>query len=208
VHSGPPTSLYAQHHFRPISRPNEPPAPQPPTARARRPLPGGAAPASRSRHRRHPPLALWLASKGQSPRAPVMAAIATCPAASRRIRAVHVPRATAAISSRRHHPWLSPTLAARWDPVPFHLPAAGGEGEGEEKEELGGAPGTAPPAAKPEPPARRSRTCGSHARLRPLLPRLPLRRAVLLPLPAPPPSSSQRRAPLHRRLHISQRPSR
>jgi hypothetical protein len=68
-----------------------------------------------------------------------MAAVATCPAASRRIRAVHVPHATAAISRRRRHPWLSPTLAARGIQSPVHLPAAGGEGEGEEKEELGGA---------------------------------------------------------------------
>jgi hypothetical protein len=32
-----------------------------------------------------------------------------------------------------------PTLAAPGDPAPAHLPAAGGEGEGEEKEELRGA---------------------------------------------------------------------
>jgi hypothetical protein len=68
-----------------------------------------------------------------------MAAVATCPVASRRIHAVHVPRATAAISSHRRHPWLSPTLAARGIQSPVHLPAAGGEGEGEEEEELGGA---------------------------------------------------------------------
>jgi hypothetical protein len=57
-----------------------------------------------------------------------------------------VPRAIAAITSRRRHPWLSPTLAARGIQSPAHLPAAGGEGEGEEEEE----PGAAPPAAKPE----------------------------------------------------------
>jgi hypothetical protein len=38
-----------------------------------------------------------------------MAVVATRHATSRRIRDVHVPRATAAISSRRRHPWLSPT---------------------------------------------------------------------------------------------------
>jgi hypothetical protein len=87
-----------------------------------------------------------------------MAAVATCPAAFRRIRAVHVPRATAAISSRRHHPWLSPTLAARGIQSPVHLPAAGGEGEGEEKEEH------RPPRSRSRPrggagPAGATHTC-------------------------------------------------
>jgi hypothetical protein len=81
------------------------------------------------------------------------------PAASRCIHAVHVPRATTAISSRRRHPWLSPTLAARGIQSPAHLPAAGREGRGEEEEE----PGAASPAAKPElcrQPRSRSRLRG------------------------------------------------
>jgi hypothetical protein len=64
------------------------------------------------------PLALWLASKGQSPRVPVMAAVATRPAASGASLPSTYTRALAAISSRRRHPWLSPTLAAPGDPVP------------------------------------------------------------------------------------------
>jgi hypothetical protein len=90
-----------------------------------------------------------------------MAAVATCPAASRRIHTVHMPRATAAISSRRLYPWLSPTVAARGIQSPVHLPAAGGEGEKERRRRSSEAPGAAPPAAKPEPPARRSRTRGA-----------------------------------------------
>jgi hypothetical protein len=88
-----------------------------------------------------------------------------------------------------------PTLAASGEssPLPTYLQLE--EKEKERRRRSSEAPGAAPPAAKPEPPARRSRTRGSHARLRPLLPRLPLHHAVLLPLPAPPPSSSQRRAP-------------
>jgi hypothetical protein len=111
-----------------------------------------------------------------------------------------VPRATAAISSHRSHPWLSPTLAARGNPVPCSPTRSrrrrrwGGGGRARSCAARREA-GAAPPTAKPEPPARRSRTRESHTRLRPLLPRLPLRRAVLRPLPAPPPSSSQRRAP-------------
>jgi hypothetical protein len=96
-----------------------------------------------------------------------MAAVATCPTASRRIRAIHVPRSTAAISSRRRHPWLSPTLAARGIQSPVHLPAAGGEG-GEEKEELGGARNStarreARAAREEEPDPREPRTPATSA---------------------------------------------
>jgi hypothetical protein len=50
------------------------------------------------------------------------------------------PRATAAIRSRRRDPHGTPN-PSRLGGIqsPAHLPAAGGEGEGEEKEELGGA---------------------------------------------------------------------
>jgi hypothetical protein len=101
----------------------------------------------------------------------------------------------------------NPNRLRGFNPLPTY-PQAGGEGEGERRRRTE-APGVAPPAAKPEPPARRSQTRGSQARLRPLLPRLPLHRvAYLLPLPAPPPSSSPRRTPLHRRLHFGQWPPR
>jgi hypothetical protein len=102
-----------------------------------------------------------------------------------------------------------PTLAASGDPVPCPPTRKPEEKEKGERRRRTEVPGAAPPATKPEPPARRSRTRGSQARLRPLLPRLPLHRAVyLLPLPAPPPSSSPRRTPLHRRLCLVQWPPR
>jgi hypothetical protein len=212
MHSGPPTSHFAQHRFRPVSRPSCRPR-RPPTARARRPLPGGAAP-------RHAgvtviilPLALWPASKGQSLRAPVMAAVATCPAASLRIHAVHVPRATAAISSRRRRPWLSPTLATRGIQSPVHLPTAGGEGEGEEKEELRGARSStarreAGAAREEEPDPREPRTPATSASSNSSPPRRsasPTSAASLLvtaprtpsPTPAHRPEATQVRTPPH-----------
>jgi hypothetical protein len=168
VHRRPPTSHFAQRRFRPVSRPSSQPRashlPRAPAAHCQ----VGPPP----RHARVTvvilPLALWLASKGQSPRAPVMTVVAACPAASRRIRAVHVPRATAAISSRRRHPWLSPTLAARGIQSPIHLPAARGGGEGEEKEELGGARSStarheAGAAREEEPDPREPRTPATSA---------------------------------------------
>jgi hypothetical protein len=90
-------------------------------------------------------------------------------------------------------PMALPTLAASGESNPLPTYPQPEEKEKGKRRRRTEAPGAAPPAAKPEPPARRSRTRGSQGRLRPLLPRLPLHRAVLLPLPAPPPSSSPRR---------------
>jgi hypothetical protein len=60
----------------------------------------------------------------------------------------------------------NPRCLGGFNPLPTHPRAeGGGEGGGRRSAE---APGAAPPAAKPEPPARRSRTCGSQARLRTL----------------------------------------
>jgi hypothetical protein len=157
-----------------------------------RPLPGGTAHASRRRRRRHPRALPFAGVERGKARAPVMAAVATRPRGSRCIHAVHVPRATAALSSRRRL-WLSPTLAARGNPVPCSPTRSrrrGGRG--------GGGARSCTATSKPyrrrrreaRPPARRSRTCGSHARPRPLPTRVPRRRAALRPLPAPPPSSS------------------
>jgi hypothetical protein len=139
-----------------------------------------------------------------------MAAIATCPAASRRIRAVHVPRATAAISSRRRHPWLSPTLAARGIQSPIHLPTAGGEGQGEEKEELGGARNStarreAGAAREEEPDPREPRTPATSASSPPRRSASPTSAASLLvtaprtpsPTPAHRPEATQVRTPPH-----------
>jgi hypothetical protein len=92
-----------------------------------------------------PPFPFAGVERGK-PRAPVMAPSRGAPAAFRRIGAVHVPPLPAAISSRRRRLWISPTLAARGNQSPAHLPVAGGEGEEEEEEELGAAP----------PPRRRS----------------------------------------------------
>jgi hypothetical protein len=92
-------------------------------------------------------------------------------------------------------PMALPTLAASGESNPLPTYPQPEEKEKGKRRRRTEAPGAAPPAAKPEPPARRSRTRGSQARLRPLLPRLPLHRAILLPLPAPPPSSSPRRTP-------------
>jgi hypothetical protein len=142
-----------------------------------------------------------------------MVAVATCPAASRRIHAVHVPRATAAISSRHRHPWLSPTLAARGIQSPVHLPAAGGEGEGEEEEELGGARSStarreAGAAREEEPDPREPRTPATSASSTSSPPRRsasPTSAASLLvttprtpsPTPAHRPEATQVRTPPH-----------
>jgi hypothetical protein len=97
-----------------------------------------------------------------------MAAVATRPAATRRIPAVHThPALPAAIRSRRRDPRALPTLAASGDSIPCPHTRKPGEKEKGERRRRTEAPGAAPPAAKPEPPARRSRTRGSQARLRP-----------------------------------------
>jgi hypothetical protein len=70
-----------------------------------------------------------------------MAAVATCPAAIRRIPAVHIPPALpAAIRSSHRDPQGSPNHSRLegFNPLPTYL-QAGGEGEGGEKEENGGA---------------------------------------------------------------------
>jgi hypothetical protein len=106
-------------------------------------------------------------------------------------------------------PMALPTLAASGDLVPCPPTRKPEEKEKGKRRRSTEAPEAPPPTVKPEPPARRSRTRGSQARLRPQLPRLPLHRVVsLLPLPAPPPSSSPRRAPLHRCLRLGQWPPR
>jgi hypothetical protein len=104
------------------------------------------------------------------------------------------------VRSRRYKkppppPMALPTLAASGESNPLPTYPQPEEKEKGRRRRSSEAPGAAPPATKPEPPARRSRTHESQARLRPLLPRLPLHRAVLLPLLAPPPSSSPRRTP-------------
>jgi hypothetical protein len=95
-----------------------------------------------------------------------MAAVATRPAAIRRIPAVHAhPTLPAAIRSRRRDPGALPTLAASGDSIPCPPTRKPEEKEKGERRRRTEAPGAAPPAAKP--PARRSRTRGSQARLRP-----------------------------------------
>jgi hypothetical protein len=93
--------------------------------------------------------------KGQSPRAPVMAAVATRPRGSRCIRAVHVPCATAAISSHRRRLWLSPTLAARGNPVPCSPTRSRRRGG------RGGGGGARSCAATAKPYLRRRRDAGA-----------------------------------------------
>jgi hypothetical protein len=142
-----------------------------------------------------------------------MAAVATRPATSRRIRAVHVPRSTAAISSRRRHPWLSPTLAARGNPAPAHLPAAGGEGEGEEEEGARSCAACreAGAAREEEPDPREPRTPATSISSTSSLPRRsasPTSAASLLaahrsPTPAHRPEATQVRTPPH--LHCGRR---
>jgi hypothetical protein len=118
MHRGPPTSLLAQTCFRPVGRPSQPPR-RPPTARRARAaakwgrpcvMPTSASSSSR--------LSPFAGVERGKPRAPVMAPSRRAPAASRRIGAVHVPPRPAAISSRRRRLWISPTLAARGNPIP------------------------------------------------------------------------------------------
>jgi hypothetical protein len=73
----------------------------------------------------------------------------------------------AAIRSRRRDPRALPTLAASGDSIPCPHTRKPEEKEKGERRRRTEAPGAAPPAAKPEPPARRNRTRGSQARLRP-----------------------------------------
>jgi hypothetical protein len=210
VHSGPPTSLSTHGRFRPIGPLSHPPAPARLPRAARRSLPSGGRLASRRRHRRHPPpLALWLTpapKRGPRRSWPPSRRAPRPPGAS--LPYTYTPR------SRRYKkppspPMALPTLAASGDPVPCPPTRKPEEKEKGKRRRSTEAPEAAPPAAKPEPPARRSRTRGSQARLRPLLPRLPLHHVVsLLPLPAPPPSSSLRRTPLHRCLRLGQWPPR
>jgi hypothetical protein len=115
---GPPTSHSAPLHLEPTTAQPAPPALPPTTRRARAAtrwatpcvMPTSASSSS--------PFSLLLASKGESRRAPVMAPSRRAPTASRRIGAVHVPPRPAAISSRRRRLWISPTLAARGNPIP------------------------------------------------------------------------------------------
>jgi hypothetical protein len=207
MHSGPPTSLLAQPRFQPTSRPSYRPC-RPPTARRPPPTARWGPPrVTLVSSSSSSPLALWLTpapKRGprrswppsrRAPRPPGASLPSTYPARSRPYKKPPPPMAL-------------PTLAAPGESNPLPTYPQLEEKEKGRRRRSSEAPGAAPPDAKPEPPARRSRTRGSQARLRPLLPRLPLHRAVLLPLPAPPPSSSPRRAPLHRRLHFGQWPPR
>jgi hypothetical protein len=196
VHSGPPTSLSTHGRLRPIGPLSHPPAPARLPRAARLSLPSGGRLASRRRHHRHPPpLALWLTpapNRGprrswppsrRAPWPPGASLPSTYPPRHRRYKKPSPP------------PMALPTLAASGESNPLPTYPQPEEKEKGKRRRRTEAPRAAPPAAKPEPPARRSRTRGSLAHLRPLLPRLPLHRDVLLPLPAPPPSSSLRRTP-------------
>jgi hypothetical protein len=208
VHRGPPTSHFAQRRFRPVSGPTTSPAVT--TYRARAPgrwqgAPLTASPGPAMTSPRHPlPLLLWLTPAPKRGAAPVMGAVATRPATSRCIHAVHVPRATAAISSRRHHPWLSPTLAARGNPVPCSLTrrrrrrrrgGGGGTRSCAACREAGAAREEEPNPREPRAPA----TSASWTSSPPRRPASPTSAASLL-VTAP--------RTLHRCLHIGQRPPR
>jgi hypothetical protein len=107
------------------------------------------------------------------------------------------PRLPAAIRSRRRNPQGSPNPShlGGFNPLPTH-PQAGGEG-GRRRRRRMEAPEAALPTAKPEPPAGRSQTRGSQARLRPL---------CFLSFPFPVSSLCfpylRRRLPRHRVAHL------